>query len=262
MSLEQPRVFWPEKTPFGRLVCLSAIEKQAVGLHVVENFIEPEDVIFLSDGSSTYHMALRIFRKPLPLTILTTNVAVAIERALSEAGEVRVEMAGGTVDSKLLMVCGDTTEETIRAWTKRANLIIASMRSYHQSYGPTERHPPSQREISILCESALSERKRIIFLADHSKLSTQPDKRRDRQLFSSADIWTKAARKGDVWLVTNRPSSPEFADTASWMCTTPKSKEAKYFVDNGQKLHGLLGDHYIELDYAEVDKISSKGAKD
>lgn len=264
MSLEQSRVVWSEKIPFGQRVCLSAIEKQAVGLYVLQNFIEAQSVVFLSDGSSTYHMALRIFREPLPLTVLTTNVAIALERALREtrAGKVRVEMAGGILDSELLMVCGDVTEETIREWAKRSSVLVASMRSYHPSYGPTERHPPSQREISVLCESGLREGARIIFLADHSKLSTQPDKRRDRPLFNSAKAWSIAAGEGDVWLVTNRPASPELSATPSWMCTAPKSQDAKCFVETGKRLHGLLEDRYIELDYVEVDKISSKDGKD
>jgi hypothetical protein len=264
MSLEQPRVVWSEKIPFGQRVCLSAIEKQAVGLHVAENFLEAQAVVFLSDGSSTYHMALRIFRDPLPLTLLTTNVAIALERALREAraGKVRVEMAGGIVDSELLMVCGDATEETIRGWAKRTSVFIASMRNYHRTCGPTERHPPSQREISLACESALKEGSRIIFVADHSKLSEQPDRSRDRPVFSSPNAWSTVAREADVWLVTNRPSSPELSATPSWICTVPKSEEDKCFVETGKRLRGLLEHRYIEIDYSEVDKISSKDGRD
>ena len=153
MALEQPRITWTEGTTFAERLCLGAVEKQAVGKHVIEAHFEPEEEIFLSDGSSTYHLALRLMQKPLTASILTTNIAIAFERALRKdtVGGLHVELAGGNIDSELLMVSGPTTERTLREWASRATVLVVSMRTYDANCGPTERHPPSHRQISLLC---------------------------------------------------------------------------------------------------------------
>lgn len=262
MALESPSVVWPDGFLFGKRMCLCTAEKQAVGLYAVKNHLDAHSVAFVSDGSSTFHMALRLLRSPKPVKLLTTNIAIAVERAMREANEtvrqVQVELAGGSVDSEILMVHGDATEETVAEWGKKANVVLVSMRSYHQSLGPTERHPPSLKLITAACNSALAKNVKIVFLADHAKMSSVPDKNNDRPVFGTAEGWSSACKKDDIWFITNRPPSSDLENQPSWMCSKAlPNGDLKCFVENAKRLHGLLDDRYVELSYDNVERVST-----
>jgi DeoR/GlpR family transcriptional regulator of sugar metabolism len=238
------RVQYPVDSTFGKRIGDMMAEKVRVAETIVSRFTSSGSSVFIGDGSSSFYVGLAIFTQRLQATIWTNHLAIAHEFSLwpSDAASLRhteVWLAGGEVDRDLMMTCGDDTEEEVTRWTKKAQCIILSVRCLFADRGPAGMEQKSLSIKAAAVRAALQTGARIIFAADHLKLSKPYQS--EPLVFPAAADWETAMKNSNVYVVTTghpQVSTEQHVDHPH--------TDTEWFQRNHWVLSRVMKNRYIE----------------
>ncbi|MFC5530084.1 DeoR/GlpR family DNA-binding transcription regulator [Cohnella yongneupensis] len=133
-----------------------ASEKEAIALHAL-SYIQPNDVIALDAGSTTFEIARRL--PIMPLTVLTNDLLIM--RELLPREDIRLVVPGGYRHRNVL-VGNDALE-----WVTKLNVqkLFLSATGVHDKFGLSV----FTSELLDLKKAYLSGAKEVYGVADHSK---------------------------------------------------------------------------------------------
>lgn len=240
--------------------------KIVVAQKVVEDFIPSGESVLISDGSSTYYVADKLFEKArlqfecnnndpfYRAHIYTNSIAIANSYAKyahpnGSFSDVNVDIASGLFDSDLMMVGGEATNKFITMAAKKSAYSIISVRSLSAEHGPVGLEPAS---LSIKKSVTKSNDIKIVIVCDHKKLSAVYEKnnkpcgplmfdtrRNWVELLNSDQLYIYSTKHPDVDYVEEIEQKPIINNT-----NTPMNR----FLTNRRKLSDLLGDRFVEVD--------------
>ncbi len=148
--------------PFSMREVQFSREKDAVARRAVE-LIEPDDVIIIDGGTTTFHIAG--YLPSFPLRVITNSLRLAStlgEKGLRES-LVDVFMVGGYLYPQSSLVLGEKTRDAISQYHARFAFLSVG--------GITEYGIYNTNELVVETEMAMIEHaERAIILADHSKI--------------------------------------------------------------------------------------------
>jgi len=207
--MPDPKVRYPSITTFGGRTEMQKVDKEAVANRVVQRFLTSGTSVFIGDGSSTFPVGLRMFEQNLQSTIWTNHLAIAHEFPLwasassTDLRRTSVWLAGGEVDRDLMMTCGDDADTFAEKWAKKAQYIILSVRCLFSEQGPAGMEQKSLSIKQAAARAALQTGGKLIFIADHDKLSKGYTN--EPLVFPAASDWAQALENPAVYVVTTQP---------------------------------------------------------
>ena len=243
--MRQPSVQYPKDSTFGKRIRELTREKAKVAEATVERFLASGASVFIGDGSSTFFVGLSMYEKQMPVTTWTNHLAISHEFALWASGSappnrMEVFQAGGQVDQDLMMTCGDDAERFTDHWARKAQCIILSVRCLFGDQGPAGME---QKSLSIkrkAVKAALETGAKIVFVADHVKLS-QPYAN-EPLVFLAANDWKDAMENKAVFVVSSRHP----VVTEERLVQKPIT-ETEWFQRNRWTLSRTMKKRYIEV---------------
>ena len=254
-----PLAIYPANSTFGHRINHLQADKQVVAQAVVDRFLGPGQAAFISDGSSTFYVALELYDQARLAAqaqqgqrqhaIRTNHLAVALELALWDQPfgtipGVSVAMPAGKVKSDLMMVSGDRAEAQVKEWVQRSPYTVLSVRSLFGAQGPAGMEDFSLRVKQIAIDDARANGKNVIIIADHEKLSNAPDK--PNLVFQDARQWQAAMEYPYLYVVTTKP--PGFNPQQRPIRQLPNPPQpVDLYIWNSQALLAHMGDRFIEV---------------
>ena len=212
-----PKGKYPEDSTFGRRIRERALEKRMVGRYIAEKFLERGVTAFISDGSSTLYVGLALYRKalewkdsdPFRGDIYTNNLALANEYPLwdlppdRKIPDVHVSIASGNVVTDLMMVSGIDAQAYSKIRAEASDCVIISVRNLFGDRGPTGR----ERESLEIKRSALegAKNKKIIFVADYTKLLEVYNTRVMPLIYDSKTKWEEVMCRDSTYVISTKP---------------------------------------------------------
>ncbi|MFH1920080.1 MAG: hypothetical protein ABIP48_09375, partial [Planctomycetota bacterium] len=214
-----PRGKYPRNSTFGSRITPAdpdalAAEKNAVAEYVVDNYLGPGASVFIGDGSSTFFVALHMFKRKMHATMWTNHLAIAHEFSLlpsTDRGLIGMEMhlAGGQVDRDLMMTYGRRARNDVARWAREAQCVILSVRALFPDRGPAGREQQSLVIKQKAINAALKSGARIVLVVDHAKLS-YPNYENQPLVFPLRTSWRDLAPSENFFVVTNNDPGTVF----------------------------------------------------
>jgi len=185
-----PISLFSPSTKFGSRLSKLALDKKAVAACVVKYFVQPNDKVFVADGTSSFFTFLAIARDVAPkgsVQVLSNNLAILLEASQSAfvskhvdvitiGTELGITKDAGTASNRneYLALVGES-QETVAAFERachnnRAILPVTGL-TFHE--GPFAR----DRHIRFVKKTIMESAARVIFLADHTKMCQPVQKR-------------------------------------------------------------------------------------
>jgi DeoR/GlpR family transcriptional regulator of sugar metabolism len=135
-------------------------EKLAIA-RAAADLVDEDQVVVLDSGSTTHALALELRRRFHRLTVITTDVQIAVH--LSDAPGLEVVLAGGVVRPRLYSVVGPIAEHALEGL--RANVTFIGADAVDLETGVTN---ASLAEVGVK-QRVMRMSDRTVLLADHSK---------------------------------------------------------------------------------------------
>ncbi len=250
-----PKAIYPKGTTFGARIEENKSQKNTVAEYVVTKFLGPGQNVFISDGSSTFFIGLSLFEKKVEgFKLYTNSLPIAHEFPLWETDdwpkEFTLELAGGKVNTKLMMTGGSLCEGIVEQMTTRVQYTVLSVRSIFGIQGPAGREPDSLG----IKQAALKNPKRVVLIADHSKFIEEYSTNVPL-VYTEADEWTELMRRSTTYVVTTLPpgkTANEVADLGRTLQQNPYQKPKnpeEWYAKNTWPLRSELGKRFIELEH-------------
>ena len=249
----KPKATYPEDTTFGSRIRQNDPEKETVAEYVVDQFLGTGQSAFVSDGSSTFLVALSLFAKKTDGFMLSTNsLPIAHEYPLWETKDwpkdFALDLAGGTVNLKLMMTGHQDCEELVKQMANRAQWTILSTRFIFGVQGPAGWEPDSL----AIKQAALRVPQRVVLIADHTKLSERWTEKIPL-VYTIPTEWEALMKRPTTYVVTNLPpgkTSDEMRELGRKLLTLkrkPAGAEERY-AQNTWPLRNGLGNRFRELE--------------
>lgn len=249
----KPRATYPEDTTFGSRIHENEHAKETVAEYIVDHFLGPGQSAFVSDGSSTFFVGLSLFaRKTSGFVLFTNSLPIAHEYPLWETKDwprdFTLELAGGTVNPKLMMTGRRDCEEIVRQMANRAEWAVLSTRFIFGIEGPAGWESDSL----AVKHAALHAPRRVILITDHAKLS-QKWSLPVPLIYAVSTEWKTLMNKPTTYVVTNLPpgkTSAEMQEIGRKILNlklNPKSEEEQY-AQNTWPLRNELRNRFCELE--------------
>ncbi len=240
-----PRGNYPEDTTFGKRIGELRCEKEKVAEAVLRLFLGRGSSAFIGDGSSTFFVGLSMIETRMHATIWTNHMAIANEYALQKSDDINLIhmdmfIASGQIDRDLMMTYNESVEHNIVRWASKAGCIILSVRSLFGDAGPAGMEPKSLSIKRAVVEAGMESGARIIFIADHSKISKGYTK--EPLVFLAQRDWEKAMKCANVFIVSTAHPTVE----AERFVECPGT-EVQWFQRNRWTFSRTMEDRYIEV---------------
>ena len=224
--------------------------------YVVSRFLGPGQSAFVSDGSSTFFVALSIFEKKREgFRLYTNSLPIAHEYPLWETEnwpkDFSLDLAGGIVNSKLMMTGHQACEDVVQQMASRAQWTILSVRCIFGAQGPAGREPDSL----AIKQASIRAPKRVILIADHTKLSVEWSESFPL-VYTEPSEWESLMKCQTTYVVTSLPprkSSDDIRELGRILQQNPnlkpeKEKKEEWYAKNTWLLRMELGKRFIELE--------------
>lgn len=135
-------------------------EKEAIA-RAAADLVDEDQVVVLDSGSTTHALARELRRRFRQLTVITTDLQIAVH--LSDAPGLEVIVAGGAVRPRLYSVVGPVAERTLEGL--RANVTFIGADAVDLGTGVTN---ASLAEVGVK-QRVMEIADQVVLLADHSK---------------------------------------------------------------------------------------------
>ena len=253
-----PKASYPKGTTFQTRINQNGPEKERVADHLVSTFLGEGQSAFISDGSSTFFVALSLYAWPVKeFRIYTNSLPIAHEfplwTGIAQERGFRVLLAGGEVNPSLMMIGGDTTcGEVTNRMANRAQWCILSTHFFFGDRGPAGREPDSL----AIKQAALQSAQRVILIADHSKFSVSY-KQSTSLVYTDREEWKDLLKRNSTYVLTTLPpgkSTQDMHDLGRQITqakrqppSTPATDPAWFYASNTWLLRQEMRDRFIEL---------------
>lgn len=249
----EPKAQYPRGTTFASRIEENKSEKKIVAEYVINTFLGPGQSAFISDGSSTFYIGLSLFKaKREAFRLYTNNLAIAHEFPLWTENDwpkdFTIELAGGKVNTELMMTGEPTCEEMVEQMTDRTQYAVLSLRALFEVQGPAGREPDSLG----IKHAALKNSKRVILIADHNKFGKNWEPTIPL-VFACSDEWQKFMQRETTYVITTLPPfkiSNEMTELGRRF--TPQYREEpktteEWYGRNTWSLRKILHRRFVEL---------------
>ncbi len=262
-----PIIHYPENTTFGTRIRRAAAEAQAVALCVVDRFLGPGQSVFISDGSSTFFVALELYLRGHPINIDTNSLPVALEYPMwaaareesgleSEPEHTCVNLAGGNLDRDLIMTWGSSVYDYASKAAGIVQNVVLSCKKLTGQRGPAGHELHSLR----VKQSAIRNARRVIWVADHSKLESGPDSN-DPLVYRRAE-WEEAIADPDTYIVsTVHPGLDDPRKLLEHPPTHPGTPEEWYLCDRW-RLKTVMKSRFVEVGRESEESVAEYEQQD
>ncbi len=248
-----PKATYPKDTTFEKRIHENEHAKETVAEYIAEHFLGSGQSAFISDGSSTFFVALSLFaRKTDPFSLCTNSLPIAHEYPLwgtkDWPREFAMDLAGGRVNPTLMMTGGRDCEAVVEGMTKRVQWTILSTRYIFGIQGPTGWEPDSLG----IKQAALRVPQRVILIVDHAKLSEKWTEKIPL-VFALPSEWQALMKSPTTYVVTSLPPGKAKSEMQQLGQTLQTSKrkprhEEEWYARNTWPLRFALGDRLIEIE--------------
>jgi hypothetical protein len=173
-------------------------------------------------------------------------LAIAHEFALwnSPQGELpgtSVVLAEGEVSANLMMTSGAEAVRFAATQSARALNIILSVKHMFSEQGPAGSDMPSLEVKQVASAAAMPSGRRIIFVADYTKLVT-PFAPSIPLVYPAARDWDSVARQPNVFVIATRHPDARGLEELPQKPQTP----LEWYRYHSYKLRRIMGERYIE----------------
>lgn len=243
-----PKAEYPSNSTFGQRIKSMQDGKLAVAREVVKRFLRSGQSAFISDGTSTFYVALAMFeaakqqRKPdTPpyfATIYTNHLAIAHEFALwndplGMMPGVHVHLNSGEVNSDRMQVSGDRAASEVKRVCAKVQVAVLSVRALDAKEGPAGIEPYSLQ----IKQAAVEGARRVVFVADHEKLSREHPL--DFPLvYATPDDWTEVMSRESTFVVSTR--HPDVSNDQKRNPPPNPRTERDWYLWNRFRLHEVM----------------------
>lgn len=185
---------------FGQKLWNCELEKRLCAVWVAEHIVQNWDHVIIPEGTSTFWVALAALALRSDLLLITSNGGVV--RELHENPELRkransVTVIGGEIDVEVggngRGFVGDATQEGYDAAITRkpgATVVVSSVNGLLPEDGPYAPCPVSgMTRYSLLRKALESNVRRLVLVADHSKMRPSMQKDYGDAIFSDKREW-------------------------------------------------------------------------
>lgn len=256
--MADPRASYPDDGTFGRRIRQRRDEKIAVARRVVQDFLGPGQSAFVSDGSSTFYVALELYERGHQVEIDTNSLPVAHEFPLwvydpddpdgqPRLADTRVHMAGGLVDRDLEMVSGGPTYEFVERSASIVEYTVLSARAIFADQGPVGEEGHSLR----VKQSALREAQHVIWAIDHDKLAQDWHDALPK-VYSVDKAWISSIDKSNTYIVTSRHPDVVYPEEVERHPPAHPRTPKDRFLHNRYSLKSRMNRRFIEVEAPPV----------
>src|SRR5262249_10607799 len=103
----QPKVRYPDGTPFGERVWVHYEEKRRIAAHIAWHLIQDGQEVFIADGSSGLWVMIALLELGRDVKVRTNNLAAAFEAMFWPNSPSRVVIAPGVCNRHYAGIFGD-----------------------------------------------------------------------------------------------------------------------------------------------------------
>lgn len=245
--MPNPKVVYPVLTTFGRRIAELKNDKMRVAEKVVSLFMGSGTSAFIGDGSSTFYVGLELFEQKRQATVWTNHLGIAHEFAVwnspqGELPETFVTLAEGAINANLMMTGGGATARFAAAQSARALNVVLSVKQLFSEQGPAGSDQESLEVKQVACSAAMPSGRKIIFVADYSKLCA-PCTNATPLVYPASRDWDGVVRQPNVFVVTTR--HPE----VHGIVELPRNPvtELDWYRYHSFKLRKMMGARYVEV---------------
>jgi hypothetical protein len=151
-------------------------------------------------------------------------------------------MAEGDVSANLMMTGGTEAVRFASMQAARALNIVLSVKHLFSEQGPAGSDQPSLEIKQVAAASAMPSGRKIIYVADFSKL-TSAYTVSSPLVYPAARDWDDTLRQPNIFIVSTRHPDATGYDI---LPQNPKS-ELDWYRFHSYKLRRMMGDRYIEV---------------